>query len=240
MKVGPLLLMGTTLSLALSLVVAPSACAEWETERLDIAASLREDHRNGESETDWAMSVDGVLARDAGGNRWEFTVDSDYDRSISGDTEFNRLKTWTRYLLQNRPRERWNPLIAVSTEGDHAFHSVQTLVALGVRKHWKQGFIELTGGASKDVKTAEEWVGDVGALVQYQKQWGRFTWTMTPQGNLGVLGEVRLRPDRLLYTLDTGLVYDIGTHLGVSYKLQLSNSQGDDQRHQFLGVSYHK
>ena len=232
----------TVLCLTVIMVAGVSAAwGEWETERLDIAANITEDYRDGESEHDWALALDSVIARERGTHRWEFTADSDYNRSISGEAELNRLKTWTRYLLQKRPKERWNPLIAASTEGDHAFHRLHTLVALGVRKHWKDGFIEVSGGTSKDLKSSEdEWVGDLGALVQYERRWGRLTWTLSPQGNLGVLGEVRYRPDRLLYTLDTGLVYDIGRHMGISYKIQLNNSAGDDQRHQFLGVSYSK
>ncbi len=232
----------TVLCLAvITLAAVPAAWGEWETERLDIAANLTEDYRNGESEYDWATSVDSVIAREHGTQRWEFTVASDYNRSISGEAKLDRLKTWSRYLMLKRPKERWNPLISISTDGDHAFHRVQTLVALGVRKHWKDGFIEVSGGVSKDIKNSEdEWVGDVGALVQYERRWGRFTWTLSPQGNLGVLGEVRYRPNRLLYTLDTGLVYDVGRHMGVAYKVQLNNSGGDDQRHQFLGLSYSK
>jgi len=224
------------------IVVAPSVtvAGEWDTERLDITINLSEDYRDGERERDVAFALDSILAKAHGQSRWEFTVDSDYNRSVTGEAEFNRLKTWARYLMQKRPREKWNPLIALSTEGDHGFHSVHTLIALGARRYWKRGFIELTGGVSKDIKQHEEWVGDVGALVQYERQWGRFTWTLTPQGNLGVLGEVRLRPDRLLYTLDTGLVYDVGKHLGIGYKLQLNNTQGEDERHQLLGISYSK
>lgn len=226
--------------LAAMLAGSLAAADGWNTERLDAALNLTEDFRGGESEHDWAFALDSILAKDRGQTRWEFVLDSDYHRSLTGQTELNRLKTWSRYMLQKRPREQWNPLIAISTEGDHSFESVHTLIALGARKHWSQGFIELTAGASKDVKTAADWVGDVGALVQHQRRWGRFTWTLTPQGNLGVLGEVRLRPDRLLYTLDSGLVYDVGRHLGIAYRLQLSNTLGEDQRHQFLGLSYSK
>lgn len=232
----------TRLTLALCTVAvmlaATADAQDWRTERLDIAANLTEDFAGGDSEHDFAFSLDTVLAKEHGYTRWEFTVNSDYNRSLTKEAELNRLKTWSRYLLQKRPKEKWNPLIAVSTEGDHGFHRVHALVAVGMRKHWKRGFIELTGGASKDVKTAEAWMGDVGALVQYERKWGRFTWTLTPQSNLGVLGEVRVRPDRLLYTLDTGLAYDVSEHMGIVYKLQLHNTQGEDQRHQFLGISY--
>ncbi|MFW6438080.1 MAG: hypothetical protein ACOCZ7_03605, partial [Armatimonadota bacterium] len=71
-----------------------------------------------------------------------------------------------------------------------------------------------------------------------EKEFGRFTWTVNPEVNYGVLGEVRLRDDRMQYSLSSGLAYEISDGLGIAYELDLDNSQQDDRRHQMLGFSY--
>ena len=192
----------------------------------------------GESEYDFTAALNGVWADEWERARLELTLVSDYDRSLTGEEEYDRLKTWVRYLFREHPQEEWNPLIAVSTEGDHDFDQIRTLIALGLRKHFGDGFIEFTGGASKDLNTGDDWVGDVGALVQFERHWDRLTWTVTPQVNYGLLGEVRFRENRTLYSFTSGLSYRLSGRLGIAYRLQLNNTQGDDRRHQFLGISY--
>lgn len=221
-------------------LVAVCAAGAWavQTEKLNVVANLTEERVQNESEYDLSTSVEGVWAQQETGVRWEFTLNSDYDRSLTAEDEYDRLKMWLRYLIQQRAKTEWNPLIMVSTEGDHDFDKVNTLVAGGYRKYFDWGFVELTGGASKDIQTGDDWVGDVGGLVQVEKGFGRFTWTVNPEVSYGLLGEVRFRENRTIYSLSTGLSYDIGRGLGAAYRLRLNNSKGDDRRHQFLGVSY--
>ncbi|MGC9319349.1 MAG: hypothetical protein ACP5KN_15055 [Armatimonadota bacterium] len=221
-------------------LVAVCAAGAWavQTEKLNVVANLTEERVQNESEYDLSTSVEGVWAQQETGVRWEFTLNSDYDRSLTAEDEYDRLKMWLRYLIQQRAKTEWNPLIMVSTEGDHDFDKVNTLVAAGYRKYFDWGFVELTGGASKDIQTGDDWVGDVGGLVQVEKGFGRFTWTVNPEVSYGLLGEVRFRENRTIYSLSTGLSYDIGRGLGAAYRLRLNNSKGDDRRHQFLGVSY--
>jgi len=225
------------LAVAIVLALAPSAGA-FRTEKLNFVANVSEDRVEGESEFDFAAAIDGVWAENMDRSRLELTITSDYDQSLSGEDEYDRLKTWVRYLIQQRPKDQWNPLIAVSTEGDHDLNQVQTLLAFGYRRHFGEGFVEITGGASKDVRTAEDWTGDIGALVSLERNSGRFTWTVNPELSYGMLGEVRYRDNRTLYSLSSGLSYRVTGGVGLSYRLQLNNTQGDDRRHQFLGISY--
>jgi hypothetical protein len=229
---------GAVLIAVAALAIAASAACAIETEKLKFIANLTEDKVGGESEYDFAASLDGVWGSREDDSRWEISLNSDYDRSISGEDEYDRLKTWFRYMLKERPVGKWNPLVAVSTDGDHDLDQVKTLVALGWRKHFDGGFLELTGGASKDIRTAESWMGDVGALVQLEEDFGRFTWTVNPEVNYGVLGEVRFRDNRTLYSFSSGLEYQLSDGMGIAYRLQLNNTQQEDRRHQFVGFSY--
>ena len=209
--------------------------------RAEAALTLTEEHVGGQSSSDIALALDAIVSRPVGGGQFEFTVDSDYDRAFEGgDEDFDRLKTWMRYLLDTNPDKKWVPLIVVSTEGDHGLDVVQTLAAFGWRKYMRHGFVELTAGASKDVQAAEPWVGDVGVLFNMERRWNRFTWDVRPSASMGVLGETHLRDEELLYSLSTGLNYEVGGNLGVAYRIQFNNTQGEDQRHQFLGISYSK
>lgn len=209
-----------------------------ETERLNFIANLSEKHVAGESEYDFSASLHGIWAQDMDRSRWEFTLMSDYDRALTAEEEYDRMKTWFRYIMTEREKTQWNPLIAVSTDGDHGLDQVHTLVALGMRRHFDGGFVEITGGASKDIRTAENWMGDVGALVSLQQDFGRFTWTVNPELNYGLLGELRVRDNRTIYTFSSGLKYHVSQGMGIAYRLQLNNTKGDDRRHQFLGISY--
>ncbi|MFP4248263.1 MAG: hypothetical protein ACLFU7_01315 [Armatimonadota bacterium] len=228
----------TLLTGLLGLLAAANAAWALETEKLKFVANLSEDRIGDDSEYDLAAALDAVWATDNPDSRWEITLNSDYDRSLTEAEDYDRLKTWFRYLLKERPQNKWNPLIAVSTDGDHGLDQVQTLVALGWRRHFDGGYVELTGGGSKDVRTSEDWKADVGALVQIEKDFGRFTWTVNPEVNYGVLGEVRVRDNRTLYSFRSGLAYEITDGVGITYKLQLDNTQQDDRRHQMLGFSY--
>ncbi|MFW5866915.1 MAG: hypothetical protein ACOCX2_03800 [Armatimonadota bacterium] len=228
----------TMLMLAVALAISASVASAFETEKLRFVTNLSEDRIGDESEYDFAAAVDGVWASDSQDARWEITLNSDYDRSITEDEDYDRVRTWFRYLLKERPVNKWNPLIAVSTDGDHGLEQVQTLVALGWRRHFDGGYLELTGGGSKDIRTAENWEADIGALVQIEKDFGRFTWSVNPEVNYGMLGEVRLRDDRMQYSFSSGLAYELTDGVGIAYELELDNSQTDDRRHQMLGFSY--
>lgn len=229
---------GMTAAGALIIALAASTAFGLETEKLNFVANLTEDQVGEESEYDFAASLDGVWGSAEDDSRWEITLNSDYDRSISGEDEYDRLNTWFRYMLKEEEQSKWNPLVAVSTDGDHDLDQVKTLVALGWRKSLDDGYLELTGGASKDIQTAESWMGDVGALVRLEKDFGRFTWTVNPEVNYGLLGEVRLRDDRMLYSFGSGLEYQLSDGMGIAYRLELNNTQQEDRRHQFLGFSY--
>ena len=229
---------GIVFVIAVGWSTAPAAAEGWSVDKLAMAATITEESVGGDSSADIALAVDATLSRPLGRGRFEFTLDSDYDKSFGDDDEFDRLKTWFRYLLSADDDREWVPLVVISTEGDHSLNSLQTLAAFGWRRNLGGGFLEITGGASKDVKTAQEWTGDVGVLFSFEKNWRRLTWNVRPEASYGVLGETRLRGDRLLYTLSTGLNYEVGEHLGIAWRIQFNNMQGDSRRYQLLGISY--
>ncbi len=237
-------MLSARLAVTLALIgIIPAAVygSDWSTDKFAVALTLTEEHVGGQSSSDIAVALDAIVSRPMGSGQFEFTVDSDYDRAFeSAEEDFDRLKTWMRYLLDTNPDKKWVPLIVVSTEGDHGLDVVQTVAAFGWRNYMRHGFLELTAGASKDVQAAEPWVGDVGLLFDMERRWNRFTWDIRPSASMGVLGETHLRGEELLYSLSTGLNYKVGDNLGVAYRVQFNNTQGEDQRHQFLGISYSK
>jgi len=237
-------MMSSRLAVTIALIcIIPAAVygSDWSTDKFTLALTLTEEHVGGHSSSDIATALDAIVSRPMGKGRLEFTVDSDFDRAFEGgDEDFDRLKTWSRFLLDVNPDKKWVPVIVISTEGDHGLDVVQTLAAFGWRNYMRRGFVELTAGASKDLQAADPWVGDVGMLVDMQQRWNRLTWEVRPSASMGVLGETHLRGDRILYSLSTGLNYEVGDNLGVAYNIQFNNTQGEDQRHQFLGISYSK
>lgn len=221
-------------------LIISAACAHAiDTRDLKIALSLASDDSGDDSESSYSWAMDGTWALQRASQEYSLKIDSDFSRSDDA-SEFNRLKTWWRYMWKDVPATRWRPLVLISTEGDHGLHQVHTLGAFGYQRKYSWGILEFTAGASKDVKTAESWVGDVGALIDYQQRWGKLTMGVNPSGELGVLGEVRRRADDFRYSVDTNLDYEIGSHLQASYRLHFGNTTKDSRRSQFLGITYRK
>ena len=210
-----------------------------ETEKLKLSLSLTSRSGDGASSTDWAWAGNGKWQWGSAPHLFSLETNSKYTKSDDG-ARYDRLKTWWRYSWKDVPATSWHPLFLVSTEGDHGLDEVHTLGAFGFARDYGHGAIELTAGASKDLKAHEAWVGDIGVLVSYEKRWGKLKWDLTPQGEMGVVGDVRLRGDRFRYNVDTGLDYDIGGNLRASYRLTFGNTTEDSQRTQFLGITYER
>ena len=207
-----------------------------ETEKLKLSLSFVTEG-GAKHSSSWAWAGHGKWHSKKNRHLFSLEANSKYTKPSSG-SEYNRLKTWWRYSWKDTPATSWHPLFLVSTEGDHGLHKVHTLAAFGFAKDYGPGTLEITGGVSKDLKAHEAWVGDIGILVSYEKRWGRLQWDLQPQGEMGVLGDVRLRGDRLRYNIDTGLGYDIGSNLRLSYRLTFGNTTDESQRTQFLGITY--
>ncbi len=226
--------------LAFALCLWLAACAgAVETEKLKVTLSLTSKSGDSGSSTDAAWAMDGTWDFTPTPRQFSLQVNSRYTKSDDG-AKFDRLKTWWRYLWKDIPETEWRPLFLISTEGDHGIDQLHTLAAFGYRKNYNRGFIELTAGASKDLQTSEAWVGDIGALVSYEKQWGKLSWGLNPQGELGVLGDVRYRDDRFRYNVDTDLGYKIGDRLRATYQLTFGNTTADSRRTQFIGITYER
>ena len=211
---------------------------DWTQDKFEIGLSIAENKGEGATARDYSWTFDGLWTRHAPGKPFSITVDSDYSKGQSGSSKLDRFKTWFRQIYQKRPATEWNPVVTLSTEGDHSFDTVLTLIAGGMRKESARGFLELTGGASKDVRSAEGWAADVGALYQYERKWGRLGLTVNPETSYGVLGEFRIRKERLRYTFDVSLDYSLGQKLGAVYRVHRNNFSGTSQRHQYLGLIY--
>ncbi len=210
-----------------------------ETEKLKLSLSLTSKSGGGDSSTDLAWAGNGKWLWGSTPHLFSLETNSKYTKSDDG-AKYDRLKTWWRYRWKDVPATSWHPLCLISTEGDHGLDSVHTLGAFGFAKDYGYGTIEVTAGASKDIKLHEAWVGDVGVLVSYERRWGKLQWDLQPQGEMGVLGDVRLRGDRLRYNIDTGLDYDIGGNLRASYRLTFGNTTEESRRTQFLGITYER
>ena len=165
-------LLSTIVALCL-LPASVNSAADWTQDQFEISASLSENKGAGGSSRDCSWSFDGQWTRHKPRRLFSTTVASDYNRADTAGTKVDRLKTWFRRIYQDRPATEWNPVITLSTEGDHGFSSVLTLLAGGIRREFPRGFVELTGGASKDVRSAEGWAADVGVLFQYHRDWKR-------------------------------------------------------------------
>jgi hypothetical protein len=224
------------LLVALAGVTAPATA---HNDQLRASLSITDRATDGGSATDFAWSLGGAWSDDWGRKGVSLTLQSDYSRGDSG-ADYDRLKTWWRYELKDVPPEAWQPLVVLSTEGPHDCGQLYTLGAFGLRHSIPGGFVEFSAGLSKDVRSAESWTGDLGALVSFQRQWGKLAWSFRPQGNVGALGEARVRTDRFIYTVDTTLDYRFTENLGATYRLQWGNSLGEAERLQFLGITYQK
>ncbi len=220
------------------LAASPTIAADWTQDQFEVSASISENEGAGGSSRDYSWSFDGLWARHRQDRLFSITVDSDYSRQDTAGTKVDRLKTWFRHIYQDRPATEWNPVITLSTEGDHGFDSVLTLLAGGVRREFPRGFVELTGGGSKDVRSSEGWAADVGVLFHYHRSWKRLGLTVNPETSYGMLGEFRVRKERLRYTFDVSLDYTLTGKLGITYRLHRNNFTGSSQRRQYLGLTY--
>jgi hypothetical protein len=222
---------------ALSIASSPAAAAGFETKKLGVLISANE--RRGEtSEWTYAWALDGQWERKGQQHVVAIALDSDYGRSDTSTTD--RLLTSLR-LIGNRDikTSRWRPVMLAQTEGDHSFESALLLLALGVRQDYRYGFIEFTGGASRDIGGADDWSGDVGLAFAYARNLSeRWKVRTGPKAQYGTLGELRLRDDRLRYSWDLNLDYQIHEKCSLGYRLWVGNTVPGTERTQWVGVNF--
>ena len=219
-----------------TLVVA--GADDWTQDQFEICASIAQNEGQGASSRNYSWAYDGLWTRHGEDRIFSITVDSDYSKLSGGGTKLDRLKTCLRRIYQSKPATEWNPVITLSTEGDHGADTVLTLLAGGMRREFARGFIELTAGGSKDVRSAESWVADVGALFQYKRTWNRLELNVNPEATYDMLGEVRVRKKRMRYTFDVSLDYGLTGKLALTYRIHRNNFTGFSQRRQYLGLMY--
>jgi hypothetical protein len=208
-----------------------------ETRKFKVLLSASEARSEDEGVWTYAWAMDAEFQRGI----LNFTMDSDYSKTE--DVRLDRLKTAFRFMDKNygKDRYRWYPLVLIQTEGDHDGDSIHTLTSTGVRQQRRYGYIEVTGGASKDMKTSDPWVGDIGCQVMYDRQLGpKWRFKTGPRTEVGILGNVRLRPDQVRYSWDAALDYQMTNNFGIGYQLWVGNTVPGSERTQWLGVTFQK
>ncbi len=234
----PLFTLGVV-GLLLTLSLSTAFAFDIETEKIDIVLSAAERAGGGSSEWTVSWNLDGQFGTPLLGKALAITVDSDYSR---GDTStLDRLKTGFRLLPENyeEKKRHWVPVYLLQTEGDHGIDSLHTLLATGLRQQRTYGFVEFTGGASRDVQTSQPWVGDIGATFGYEKQIGK-KWKVStgPKGEVGAIGEIRGTRDRFRYSWDVAVDYKASEKLGLGYRFWTGNTVPDARRTQWLGLTF--
>jgi hypothetical protein len=190
---------------------------------------------NGTSNSQYMKwACDGILSEKTELLTYSLTVDSDLS---VGDVDFDILRTWWRVVPTKS--KQWKPIFVLNTEGDHSVERLSTTISVGVRRVIPNGFIELTVGANKDIRTADNWQSDIGLLVDYQKRFGNFGINIRPNGLYGN-GEAHLRNGRMIYILDTTLGYHFDKHFSLNYILNYNNTMGYNVSNTFIGLGYTK
>lgn len=220
-------------------LLAPPAGADFETKKLEALLSANETKGGGDSNWTLKWNLKGRWLRPGTHSSFGISVDSDYAKSDA--SKVDRLRMGFRLLDKDygKVTRKWYPVYLIQTEGDHSFDSVHTLGAAGFRQKRRYGFLELTAGASKDIRASEEWVGDVGAEIGYESMLGdRWKFSTGPKGEFGAFGSMRLREDRLRYSWDVSLDYKVSEKLGIGYRLWYGNTVPNSDRTQYIGVKY--
>jgi len=159
-----------------------------------------------------------------------FDLNSDYSKN--GDSvSLDRLQTTTRILGSKKDL---CPLILIQTKGEHNLNSVDTLISVGYRKQFKSGFLEITTGIFKDLRTDDAWVGDTGINFGITKTFGRLHIQAGPKATWDALGTARIRDNRFRYTLDFNANYTLTKKLGIGYKYYYDNKS----QTQWIGITY--
>lgn len=227
------------------LLVAPlvgssrAAAGGFDTQKL--RALLSANNTKGQGGSDWtvAWSLDGQWKKRGRAMDLNLTLDSDYSKSDTA--KLDRLRTGWRFLSSQYGKQtyKWYPVYLLQTEGDHTGDSIHTLGAFGYRQKRSYGFFELTAGASKNLRGHDQWVGDIGFQLGYQRKLGsRWTFRTGPKGEVGALGDVRVRGDRLRYSWDVQLDYAASDKMSIGYRLWSGNTVPNSRRTQWLGLSY--
>ncbi len=227
------------LCLLVAVGTAPAALADFEMKKFNALISANETKSKDNSSWSLNWNMDSELVLSSKRTLLTITIDSDYSKSET--TELDRLRTGFRVLSSQygKAEGKWYPVLLIQTEGDHGGNSIHTLLSGGYRQKLKYGFIELTAGASKDVRTGDTWTGDVGVQFAYERKIGKkWKFKTGPTGEYGTLGQARLRGDRFRYSWDVGLDYQATNRIGIGYRLWYGNTVPNARRTQWFGITY--
>lgn len=226
------------LGAVLAAAFAPAARA-LEPVKINAVLSATETKGRGATSRTLTWSMDGEWREVTRSRQMVLRLNSDYSRSENA--RLDRLRTSFRRLHRDYGKQvhKWYPVYLVQTEGDHGFDGLHTLAAAGFRQRREYGYVEITAGASRDIRGDDEWMGDIGFEFGYERDLGN-NWSVRtgPKGELGALGSARLRDDRLRYSWDVNINYQATETLGFGYRLWAGNTVRDSDRTQWVGITY--
>jgi len=222
---------------ALGIASSPTM-AGVETNKLEVLISANETRGEGGSNWTYAWSFDGQWAAQGKHSMLQLTVDSDYSRSETATTD--HLQNSLRWIGASDAADKgWKPVLLTQTEGDHSFDDALLLLAAGMRRNYRYGFLEFTAGASREIGVADDWAGDVGLAFAYARQFGdRLKVSSGPTAQYGMLGELRRRNDRLRYSWNMNIDYLIYEKCSLGYRLWMGNTTANTERTQWVGLNF--
>jgi hypothetical protein len=134
---------------------------------------------------------------------------------------------------------KWQPVYLAQSEGDHRFNKALFLFAYGARATYKQGYLELTAGASKDLSNAGPFKFDIGLQASLSRQVSPKLKVGTgPKVNFASEGEFRLRDKEKRYSWDFNADYKLSDTMTLSYRLTGGNTDPRNKGSQMIGLRY--
>jgi len=220
----------------LFLIGSFSWAADVEMTNLSLLGSYASTHRDGFYGVDLDTALDARFAAKNTRLNYSLVIDSDIRRSFKPvpKTTYDRLKLEFRTLP--RKTSAWKPLLYISSEGDHSFEKQVILLSSGYRYSFSHGYIEVTAGLSRNIRTQDHWKADFGSQFSYQKSWGRLTAGVKPQ--LRFYSEARVAGGQWRYTFDWSVDYALRKNLAIGLSLQQSNVGDQRMGRRVLGIRY--
>ncbi len=210
-----------------------------ETKKLNMFICMNEAKGDARDDLTVAGSLDGQWKYPFTKSYLETCIKSEY--SVGATARVDHLRTDWRLFANGYGKDvtRWYPLLIVQTEGDHSLNNVNTLLGFGYRRQHPHGYLEFSGGFSKDVQHAGPWIGDIGMELAYEQKFcDHWKLKTGPKAGLGALGQIRLNEQAYRYSWDFALDYEINKEFGIGYHLWVGNTVPNSQRTQWLGVTY--
>ena len=199
---------------------------------LGVHAELKVLVNAAQAGSDWtyAWSLEGKWEKGGPRVMRQLVVSSSYSNAGAVD----RLVATQRWIGMNA--QGWKPVLLLQYTGRHnATGDPIVLAALGMRRQWSFGFVELTGGVSH--KGADGWLGDAGLSFAVEKKLSsRWTIHSGPQAQYGTSATMNMRDHDLRFSWDIGMDYMFAHQFGLGYRLWMGSDA--PKRTQWIGITW--